>query len=92
MYDFFHINYLRGVGFMHKKKEIINDYQKRMKELDDSVIRSRGHFLNQIKKETLSKLIKLGEGEFEALDILEKLNNSLIKCHKCGSTLTCNRC
>ena len=77
---------------MHKKKEIITDYQKRMKELDDSVIRSRGHFLNQIKKETLSKLIRLGEDEFEVLEILEKLNNSFIKCHKCGSTLSCNSC
>ena len=72
---------------MGKKKEIITDYRKRMRELDDAVTRSRVHFLNQIKKETVSNLIRLGEGEFEALQLLEKLNDSWIKCHKCGSTL-----
>jgi len=77
---------------MRKKKEIITDYRKQLQELDDSAFRSRIHFLNQIKKETVSKLIRLGEGEFEALDLLEKLNNSWIKCHKCGSTLTCISC
>ena len=77
---------------MGKKKEIITNYRKRMQELDDVVMRSRVHFLNQIKKETVSSLIRLGEGEFEALQLLEKLNDSWIKCHKCGSTLTCTRC
>jgi len=77
---------------MGKKKEIITDYRKRMQELDDAVMRSRVHFLNQIKKETVSNLIRLGEGEFEALQLLEKLNDFLIKCHKCGSTLKCTRC
>ena len=77
---------------MHNKKEIINEYQKRMQELDDTVMRSRVHFWNQIKKQTVRHLIRLGEGEFEALELLEKLNDYWIKCHKCGSTLTCTRC
>jgi hypothetical protein len=77
---------------MQKKKEIITNYRKRLQELDDVVIRSKVNLLNQIKKETLSNLIRLGEGEFEALELLEKLDVSLIKCHKCGSTITCSKC
>lgn len=77
---------------MIKKKEIIKYYRKRLQELDDVVMRSRVHLLNQIKKETISNLIRLGEGEFEALDLLEKLNVFSITCQKCGSTLTCTKC
>jgi hypothetical protein len=82
----------RGIGFMNKKKEIITDYRKRMEKLNDATSRTRAHLLNQIKKETISNLIRLGEGEFEALDLLEKLNTFSINCHKCGSTLICTRC
>ena len=77
---------------MHKKKEIINDYRKRMQELDDTVMRTRVHLLNQIKKETVSNLIRLGDGEFEALQLLEKLNHFFIKCNNCGSTVSCGQC
>ena len=77
---------------MDKKKEIITDYRKRLQKLDDVVMRSRAHLLNQIKKETVGNLIRLGEGEFEALELLEKLNHFSINCRKCGSTLTCSRC
>ena len=77
---------------MGKKKEIITDYRKRLQKLDDVVMRSRVHLLNQIKKETVSNLIRLGEGEFEALELLEKLNRFSVNCRKCGSTLTCIRC
>ena len=77
---------------LHKKKEIINNYRKRMQELNDHVIRTRVHFLNQIKKQTINHLIRTGECEFDALQILEKLNDFSINCHKCGSTLKCTSC
>ena len=77
---------------MHKKKEIITDYRKQMQELNDTVMRTRFHFLNQIKKQTISRLIRTGECEFEALQLLEKLNDFSINCHKCGSALECNKC
>ena len=72
---------------MNKKKEIITHYRKRMQDLDDAVIRSRIHFLNQIKTETVRNLIRLGEDEFEALQLLEELNDCWIRCLKCGSKL-----
>ena len=75
-----------------KKKEIITDYQKQMQKLDDAVMRSRAHFSNRIKKQTVSHLVRIGECEFEALQLLEKLNDLSIKCHKCGSTLKCTSC
>jgi len=77
---------------MDKKKEIITDYRKRLQKLDDVVMRSKVHLLNQIKKETVGNLIRLGEGEFEALDLLEKLDVSSINCNKCGSTIICSTC
>jgi hypothetical protein len=77
---------------MDKKKEIITNYRKRLQELDNVVIRSKVNLLNQIKKETLSNLLRLGEGEFEALEILEKIEVSSITCHKCGSNITCPKC
>ena len=77
---------------MHKKKEVIADYRKKMQKLNDQVIRTRTHFLNLIKKESVGHLIRHGDSEFEALELLEKLNDFSIKCHKCGSTLTCTRC
>jgi len=77
---------------MHKKKEIITDYRKKMQELNDEVIRTRTHFMNKIKKQTVGHLVQMGEDEFEALYILEKLNDFSINCHKCGSTLKCTSC
>lgn len=77
---------------MHKKKEIITDYRKKMQELNNEVIRTRAHFLNKIKKQTVSHLIQMGEDEFEALNILEKLNDFSINCHKCGSKIKCATC
>ena len=77
---------------MHRKKEIIKDYRKQMQKLNDEVIRTRVHFLNQIKKQTVSHLIKTGECEFEALQLLEKINDFSITCHKCGSTIKCTNC
>ena len=75
-----------------KKKVIITDYRKQMQKLNDAVMRSRSHFSKRIKKQTVSHLVGIGECEFEALQLLEKLNDFSIKCHKCGSTLTCTRC
>ena len=77
---------------MHKKKEIIAEYRKQVKELNDSARRTRTRSLNQIKKRIVNHLIRTGECEFEALQLLEKLNNFSIKCHKCGSTLKCTNC
>ena len=74
------------------KKEIINDYQEQMEKLNDQVIRTRTHFLNLIKKKTVSHLLRTGECEFEALELLEKINSFSINCHKCGSTLKCTKC
>ena len=61
---------------MDKKKKVIIDYKKRMEKLNDLVLRTRTHFLNQIKKQTLSDLIRMGEDEFEALHFLDNINNS----------------
>ena len=77
---------------MHKKKEIITDYQKQVQELNDAVIRTRTRYLNQIKKRIISHLIRTGECEFEALELLEKLNDFSITCHKCGSAVKCVKC
>ena len=63
-----------------------------MQKLNDEVIRTRTGFLNRIKKQTINNLIKNGQCEFEALILLEKLNDFSINCHKCGSTLKCTSC
>ena len=77
---------------MHRKKEIIENYRKKMQKLNEQVIRTRTHFLNLIKKETIGHLIRHGDCEFEALELLEKINDFSIDCHKCGSTLKCTKC
>ena len=77
---------------MHKNKEIVRDYQKQMQKLNDQVLRTRTHFLNLIKKQTINHLIRTGECEFDALILLEKINNFSINCHKCGSDLKCTSC
>ena len=77
---------------MRKKKAIISDYKKRMEEINDVVMRTRTRLMNQNKKQTVRHLRRLGESEFDTLELLEKLNDISIKCHKCGSTLACNRC
>ena len=77
---------------MDKKKEIIIDYRKRMEKLNDAVLRTRAHFLDQIKKQTITNLVRMGEDEFEALDTLENLNNFSMTCHKCGSAVKCVKC
>ena len=77
---------------MNKKKEVIDDYRKKMQTLNDQVIRTRAHFLNLIKKESVGHLIRHGHNEFEALELLEKLNDFSIDCHKCGSPLRCTKC
>lgn len=77
---------------MHKKKDIVTDYRKQMQKLNDSVIHTRAHFMNKIKKQTISHLIRTGECEFVALQLLEKLNDFSINCHKCGSKLKCASC
>ena len=77
---------------MHKKKEIITDYRKQMQKLNDEVIRTRTRFLNRIKKQTMNHLIRTGECEFDAIQLLDKLNDFSINCHKCGSTLKCSSC
>ena len=81
-----------GSWFLHKKKEIIRDYQRQMQKLNDQVLRTRVNFLNLIKKQTISQLIRTGECEFDALKLLEKLNGFSINCNKCGSTLKCSSC
>ena len=75
-----------------KKKEIITDYRKRMEKLNDAVFRTRSHFLSQIKKQTIGDLVRMGEDEFEALNILEDINNFSLTCHKCGSAVKCVKC
>ena len=70
---------------MRKQKEIINDYKERMQQLIDAAMRARTHFSKKIKKETVGHLVKLGVSEFEAIELLEKLNNFSLKCSKCGS-------
>ena len=77
---------------MDKRKEIIIDYRKRMEKLNDAVLRTRAHFLDQIKKQTITNLVRMGEDEFEALNKLENLNNFSMTCHKCGSTVKCVKC
>ena len=77
---------------MHKKKEIITDYRKQVQKLNEQVIHTRTQFLNRIKKQSINHLIRTGECEFEALELLEKLNDFSINCHKCGSTLKCTSC
>ena len=70
---------------MHNKKEIITDYKRRMQELIDAAMRSRTHFSKKIKKEAMSHLVRIGVEEFEALELLEKLNDYSLKCSNCGS-------
>ena len=77
---------------MYRKKEIIGDYRKKMRELNDEVRRTRYHLLNKIKKQTLNQLLRMGEDEFEALDLLEKLNDFQLQCIKCGSEVKCDKC
>ena len=77
---------------MHKAKEVINDYRKKMQTLNDQVIRTRAHYLKLIKKESVGHLIRQGHSEFEALELLEKLNDFSITCHKFGSLLKCMSC
>ena len=77
---------------VHKKKEIIRDYQKKVKELDDDVMRKRNHSLKRIKKQTLNHLVRMGEDEFEALELLKKFNDFQMQCLKCGSEVKCVKC
>lgn len=77
---------------MGNRKEIIEKYRKEIQELNNAVNRSRIHFLNRIKKQTINHLIRIGMNEFEALHLLEKLNDFFGNCHKCGSPLKCNSC
>ena len=77
---------------MDKKKEIINRYRKQMEDLNNVVLRTRGHFLDKIKKQSITNLVRLGEDEFEALRTLEEINNFSMSCHKCGSDLKCIKC
>ena len=70
---------------MRKKREIVIDYRKSMQELVDAAMRTRTHFSKKIKKETVGHLVRLGVDEFEALELLEKLNDFSLKCTKCGS-------
>ena len=48
---------------MRKKKEIITDYRKKMRELNDQVIRTRAHYLNLIKKELVYLMVKSNVSE-----------------------------
>ena len=77
---------------MDKKKEIIIEYRKRMEKLNDQVLRTRARFLDQIKKQSITNLVRLGEDEFEALLLLQKINDFSMTCHKCGSELRCIKC
>ena len=70
---------------MRKQKEVINNYKKRMQELLDAAMRTRTHFSKKIKKETVGHLVRMGVNEFEAIELLEKLNGFSMKCRKCGS-------
>ena len=70
---------------MRKQKEIITDYKKKMQELLDAAMRTRTHLSKKIKKETVGHLVRMGVNEFEALELLEKLNDFSLKCGKCGS-------
>ena len=63
-----------------------------MQKLNDEVLRKRALSLNLIKKLTVSRLIRTGESQFEAIQQLEKLNDFYFNCHKCGSTLKCTSC
>jgi hypothetical protein len=71
--------------FLRKHKEIINDYKRRMEKLLETAIRTRTHFSKKIKKETMGHLTRIGVDEFEALELLEKINDFSITCEKCGS-------
>ena len=82
MYNY---SYNCGGWLMRKKREIINDYEKRMQELVDAAMRTRTHLSKKIKKETVGHLVRIGVDEFEALELLEKLNNFSLKCSKCDS-------
>ena len=77
---------------MDKKKEIIIEYRKRMEKLNGVVLRTRAHFLDQIKKQSIANLVRLGEDEFEALLMLQEINDFSMTCHKCGSELRCIKC
>ena len=70
---------------MRKQKEIINNYKKQMEELLNAAMRTRSHLSKKIKKETVDHLVRNGVDEFEALELLEKLNDFSLKCRKCGS-------
>ena len=70
---------------MRKQKEIITDYKKKMQELLNAAMRTRTHLSKKIKKETVGHLVRLGVNEFEAIELLEKLNDFSLKCGKCGS-------
>ena len=70
---------------MRKQKEIITDYKKKMQELLNAAMRTRTHLSKKIKKETVGHLVRMGVSEFEALELLEKLNDFSLKCGKCGS-------
>ena len=56
-----------------------------MQELIDAAMRTRTRFSKKIKKETVGHLVRIGVNEFEALELLEKLNDYSMKCSKCGS-------
>ena len=81
-----------GSLLWYKKKQIIRDYQKKMQKLNDEILRKRALSLNLIKKLTVSRLIRTGESQFEAIQLLEKINDFSFNCHKCGSTLKCTSC
>ena len=70
---------------MRKQKEIITDYKKKMQELLNAAMRTRTHLSKKIKKETVGHLVRMGVNEFEALELLDKLNDFSLKCRKCGS-------
>lgn len=44
-----------------------------------------GLISKKIKKESVGHLVGIGVDEFEALELLEKLNGFSLKCGKCGS-------
>ena len=70
---------------MRKQKEIINNYKEKMQKLLDAAMRTRTHFSKKNKKETVNQLVQMGVNEFEALELLEKINDFSLKCKKCGS-------
>ena len=56
-----------------------------MQKLIHASMRTRTHFSKKIKKETVGHLVRMGIDEFEALELLEKLNDYSLKCNKCGT-------